>query len=856
MAILVAVSFFGASYVFESELAQSFCLGAYSTGLAGAVALFGYSKLARVAEAWNGRWSAPRAASPASAAPVAVTVAGRDPAEQRPGWVSAVQSPNESAVLNGVALIAVITAALLLVGTHLAQNEFVQSFLLGAFATGLAGSITLLGYNRLVRVTEQRRLDRALQEYEARFSRRIEHINDMVTVLDPDGLIRFEAPSVRKVLGHEPETLENTLLSALVHPEDRAAVASLFEQAIQAPGLPMALVYRARHRDGSWRVLETIAQCVETAEGKEIISTARDVTERQRMEDALVTSEQRFRDFAETAADYFWETDAEFRFTYVSDNFEDKTGIPARSAIGSTPQATFATDQDDTGRWQQHLEDLAAARPYSDFEIRTHLPSGVVRVLRDSGKPVFDAAGRCLGYRGATRNVTEAHSLSEKISYQATHDALTGFINRRTFEERVQRVIDSARRDGSHHVLCYLDLDQFKVINDTCGHVAGDAVLRQLATLLLERVRTRDTLARLGGDEFAIIMEHCSLEQGKAVAEKVRAAVGGYPFSWSEAQFKLGVSIGVVPIDEGSADGPETLGAADSACYIAKEQGRNRIHVSQSGDLHLAKRSGEMQWVSRIHRALDDDQFRLYFQPIVVLQDNPALARRDEHVEVLLRYMAENGEVVLPADFLPAAERYGIAANIDEWVIRRTMAWLASHPEHLARLRTCSINLSGHSLGTDGFAEFIAAELQRSGVPAHKICFEITETSAVEQLANAARFMATLKALGCRLALDDFGRGVSSFAHLRELPVDVLKIDGLFVKQIATDPIDHAMVRSINEIGHLMGIQTVAEYAQSPEIIAALREMGVDYAQGSAICAPRPLDEMAAGTGDGEEQLA
>ena len=464
-----------------------------------------------------------------------------------------------------------------------------------------------------------------------------------------------------------------------------------------------------------------------------------------------------------------------------------------------------------------------------------------------SGKPVFDEGGVFRGYRGAGRDVTEARNLSDELSYRASHDPLTGLVNRNEFEHRLRRalettrlrnVLQSASARANEHVLCYLDLDQFKVINDTCGHVAGDELLRQVGALLSEQIRRRDTVARLGGDEFGILMEHCSLEQAQRVADNVRARIETYRFCWDDKSFSIGVSIGIAPINGYTGGITAALSAADSACFAAKEQGRNRIHVYREDDAALAKWHGEIQWVGKINKALEENRFLLYFQPIIPVE-GPA---EGAHYEFLIRMLDEDGSIVTPNMFLPAAERYNLATKLDRWVIMESFSWLHRSPEHLQRLYQCSINLSGHSLSDERFLDFVTQQFNELDVPPHKICFEVTETAAIENLPAATRFIKALKALGCLFSLDDFGSGLSSFAYLKNLPVDILKIDGMFVRDIVNDPIELAMVRSINEIGHVMGKRTVAEFVEDEAIFEKLRETGVDYAQGYVIGKPRPID--------------
>jgi len=421
-------------------------------------------------------------------------------------------------------------------------------------------------------------------------------------------------------------------------------------------------------------------------------------------------------------------------------------------------------------------------------------------------------------------DVSESRELNRKLSYHASHDILTGLVNRREFESRLERALRSARARETSYALCHIDVDQFKIINDTCGHSAGDALLGQVGTLLKTKIRWRDTLARLGGDEFGVLLESCSLEEALIMADQLRETISGYKFVWEERTFRLGCSVGVVPITGDSEDVATLLSAADSACSAAKEAGRNRVYSFQENDLDLMRRRREMQWAARINNALEESRFELYRMTILPLQK----VEPGEHYELLLRMKDEAGKIVSPDNFIAAAERYGITPAIDRWVIENALRWLVSEADERERLALCSINLSGQSLGDDKFLPFVIDQFHRSGIDATKICFEITETAAIASFSQANRFIQALKEIGCKFALDDFGTGLSSFGYLKHFPVDYLKIDGSFVRGILTDPIDREMVRSINEIGHLTGKLVIAEFAENQEIIDTLASLGVD----------------------------
>ncbi len=437
-------------------------------------------------------------------------------------------------------------------------------------------------------------------------------------------------------------------------------------------------------------------------------------------------------------------------------------------------------------------------------------------------------------------DITEARLLSEQIAYQASHDALTGLANRSQFDSYIKQAVALAYADNSDHALCYLDLDQFKVVNDTCGHLAGDGLLRQLGELLRKHTRRHDFVARLGGDEFGVLMSNCSLIDAFRACENLRDLIRDFRFAWEDRSFTIGVSIGIAAINGSSGNAVNLLKEADAACYVAKDNGRNRVHVYHPDDQELAIRQGEMQWVEKIQQGLEQNRFCLYGQPIVAIADHEA----SMHFEVLVRYQEDNGRIIPPGAFLPAAERYNLAPALDRWVISHLFEWIATKPGFLDELALCSVNLSGLSMSDETMLAFISAQFSQWAIPAHKICFEVTETAAIANLSHATKFMHQLKERGCLFSLDDFGSGLSSFAYLKNLPVDYLKIDGLFVKDILDDKVDLAMVKSINEVGHVMGKKTIAEFVENEQIFNLLKQLGVDYAQGYGIGKPMPLDEL------------
>jgi EAL domain-containing protein (putative c-di-GMP-specific phosphodiesterase class I)/GGDEF domain-containing protein len=458
--------------------------------------------------------------------------------------------------------------------------------------------------------------------------------------------------------------------------------------------------------------------------------------------------------------------------------------------------------------------------------------------------------------------VTIEREFVARLSWQASHDTLTGLANRREFEARLQKALETLSREPGAHSLMFLDLDQFKVVNDTCGHAAGDQLLKQMSDLLQENLQTQNLrsqnlqtpnlqtpnlqtpglLARLGGDEFGVLLENCDANSAAAVAERLRLAVQELRFVWNGCVFNISVSIGLVHVAEAGTI-EETLRAADMACYMAKEKGRNRVQTYSPSDSELVQRVEEMTWVQRIRNGLDEQRFCLFAQEIRALnKDEP----RHSHIELLLRLRDEDGKLIQPGSFMPAAERYGLMPLIDRWVVRNAFALIASRlsASEPARLSSCAINLSGATFGDNDFVDYVRRQFEIYQVPPGMICFEITETSAITNLPSAKQFIQALKRLGCRFSLDDFGTGMSSFSYLKHLPVDIIKIDGGFVTEMLNSKIDRAMIEMIVHIAKVMGKSTVAEFVESNEILEALREIGVDYAQGYAIGKPSPFESV------------
>lgn len=585
------------------------------------------------------------------------------------------------------------------------------------------------------------------------------------------------------------------------------------------------------------------------SQGRQLVGgVAIDITERQLLEQELFEEKELAQVTLQSIGDGVITTDASGFVKYLNPVAEELTGWTLQDAQGKPLAEVFKVVNEIT---QETVENPVEKALRSGCIVGLAKDSvlitrnGAEIAVDDSAAPIRAKDGHIVGAVMVFQDVSQTRSMARQLSWQATHDALTGLFNRREFEYRLELALSSAKTLNQQHVLCYLDLDRFKIVNDTCGHIAGDELLRQVTTLLQTLVRSSDTLARLGGDEFAILLEVCPLEPAVRIAHTLLQRIQEFRFVWLDKTFNIGVSIGLVVINADSQSMNSLLSAADAACYVAKNKGRHRVHIYQADDGDLAKAQGEMQWVARIADALEENRFCLYYQPIVPTKPTQASG---EHCEVLLRLIDEQGNIVSPMAFIPAAERYNLMQAIDRWVIRTFFASLAQYErEKCTRLqkRNCdclyAINLSGASINDDQFMDFLREQLTLHHIPPQTICFEITETIAVANLGKAALLIRSLRELGCRFALDDFGSGMSSFSYLKNLPVDYLKIDGSFVKHIVEEPIDLAMVEAINQIGHVMGIQTIAEFVENEDILEKIKLLGVDYAQGYGIAKPRPF---------------
>ncbi len=574
------------------------------------------------------------------------------------------------------------------------------------------------------------------------------------------------------------------------------------------------------------------------ASEERLVTSLSDIQKRRQAEALLFEEKERAQVTLASIADAVVTVDTAGRIEFLNPVAERLTGWPLEEARQRAVAEVFAVVDEGTGApivdpVARVLTDGAVIEADGNVVL---LCRGAESIAIDySVAPIRDRGANIVGAVLVIQDMSRERQYAARLSNLASHDALTGLLNRREFEQRVRAIVEHREAEEGQHAVLYLDLDQFKVVNDTSGHAAGDELLRQVGALLRPRLREGDVLARLGGDEFGVLLPHCPPAPAMRIGEALRKAIVDFRFAWKNRSFTIGVSIGLVNLAEGPHTLASALSAADAACYLAKDKGRNRVQVYRPEDSEVALRRGEMEWVHRLHRALAEDRLCLFSQPIRAMHAPDA---HSHHEELLVRLIDEQNELILPIAFIPAAERYHMMPSIDRWVIRTAFRVITEQRAAGDTSGTYAINISGASIGDDQFLDYVRENFARFRIPHAAICFEITETTAVTSLSKAAEFIGALREPGCRFALDDFGVGVSSFTYLKQLPVDYLKIDGSFVKNMLSDPVDAAMVEAIHRIGRVMGKQTIAESVETAATLDALRSVGVDYAQGNAIAPP------------------
>lgn len=700
---------------------------------------------------------------------------------------------------------------------------------------------------------ERKQLLNRLAHSEERYSIAVEGANDGLWDWDLNQQKIYFSPRWKLMLGYGEEEVGDRPDEWLhrIHPDHVQTVIDSMQRHLNQQDNHWQVEHRIRHRNGDyiWGLCRGMALWDETGQPYRIAGSLTDITQRKYLEQKLFEEKEMAMITLQSIGDAVITTNRDGHIESLNPAAEKLTGWSLAHAKGRSIEQVFrVVDEAEQKPLPSPVELSIQENRVVSLSNHPMLLSKDERLIAidDSTAPIHSNTGDIVGSVIVFHDVSEARGRAQQLSWQANHDALTGLLNRRAFAIRVDESLKRAQEEKQTHVLCYVDLDHFKVVNDTCGHAAGDELLRQISAMLQDRVRSSDIVARLGGDEFAILLYKCPLDQALRITNSICNTLNQFRFSYQNRVFKIGSSIGVSVIDQTSLTADEVMNAADAACYAAKRRGRNRVHVYQQEDQGLSRYSNETQWFTRLSEALEKDRFQLFYQPIAASDDSSGQPRR---CEVLLRLIDENNHLVSPAAFIPAAERYSLMPEIDRWVIRNCFAYLkdrlaqSQEPSlmDIATTTIYSINLSGASIDDDRFLKFIKDQLAHYAVPPGLICFEITETAAISNMKRAVSFIEQLKQVGCQFALDDFGTGMSSLAYLRTLPVDYLKIDGSFIQDIASDQVACAMVEAVNHVAHLMGLRTVAEFVSSAELLEKVRTLGVDYMQGYAIAMPACL---------------
>ena len=644
------------------------------------------------------------------------------------------------------------------------------------------------------------------------------------------------------LFGVGAEALRGKQMTDLMRPAYRAMMRKHVSTGLEgdAPIEPIEVQLISGDDDGLW--VELFSRRISYLGQRAVISVARDITHRKSLEASLGRGKLQARVTLESIGEGVITTDAAATIDYMNEAAEQLLGVSRSVALGKKlPDLLGLLDDVERTSLGDPVALCLAERRRVNLGRRALLVSKQSKrefSVELTASPIRGPERELAGCVVIFHDVTEMRGLTREMSFQASNDSLTELVYRSEIERRSENELMTTSGEGTGHVVCYLDLDRFKVVNDTCGHMVGDNLLREIASLLKDKVRDSDTVARVGGDEFAMLLWGCPLDKARQIADDVVQAVRDYQFTWRDRIFDLGVSIGLVEVGPESGSGEAVLSAADSACYVAKQQGRGRAHVYSARDELLARERGEILWLQRLQRALKENQFELYVQPIIALggqvESGPA-------AEILLRMRDETGASVLPGQFLGAAERYQLMSHVDRWVVQAALTSIANGTPHLPEGRTCGINLSAQSLGDENFLDFVVDLLDHTGVAPGKLCFEMAEPAVMNNLDQARRFINVLHGIGCRFALDDFGSGVGSFAHLKHLSLDYLKIDGTYTRDLQHDNVNREMVAAMTKLARSLDFRVVAEQVEDQATFEAVRNLGIDFIQGYIVERPRPL---------------
>ena len=699
--------------------------------------------------------------------------------------------------------------------------------------------------NRLFDALGER--DEEIQDKDKLFGEFARTLPEIVLVHDERILLANE--SAANLIGLKPDQLEGRDVADLVKPAYRALFRKTMTDRLAGESAPRRLEIQLI--DGAERGLWVEAQSslIEYRGNNAILTIARDVSYRKSLEVSLSRSKRQAQYTLESISEGVITTDNQGRIDYMNRAAESMTGANRDNASGHKLGEIFSLiDDADRRPLGDPVERCLSMRRRVNMGRRALLVSGDgehEHSVEITASPVRGPANSISGTVVVFHDVSEIRGLTRQMSYQATHDALTGLINRREFERRLQEALDSAHAEEGVHIIFYMDLDRFKAVNDSCGHLAGDNMLREVAALIKDQVRDSDFVGRLGGDEFGTLLIGCPIDKARQIATDICNAVADYRFVWQDKIFNIGISIGLVEITHASAALQDIMSAADSACYVAKQRGRGQVHVYSARDEAIARERGDIRWLRQLQEALHESKFALAMQPILATgagdDSGPA-------VEVLIRMPDEHGRHGNSADFLRSAERYQLMPQIDRWVVNAALAAINSGEIKLARRRSCAINISGQTLGDEGFLGFVVEALDHSGVSPSSICFEVTESAISSNVQHAQRFIEVLHGIGCEFALDDFGSGLGSFASLKHLPVDYLKIDGAYTRNLSSDQVNQEMVTAMIKLARTMEFRVVAEQVEEQEDFDWLRNVGIDFVQGNFIDPPTTLGSGTTGT--------
>ncbi|MEM9335581.1 MAG: EAL domain-containing protein [Pseudomonadota bacterium] len=668
-------------------------------------------------------------------------------------------------------------------------------------------------------------------------------------VLIHDEKILLANESAASLIGLEPAQLTGRDVADLVKPAYRALFRKTMTKRLAGQNTPNRLEIQLINGNESGLWVEAQSSTIEFNSRPAILTIARDVSHRKSLEVSLSRSKRQAQYTLESIAEGVLTTDNEGRIDYMNLAAESLLGVKRDDAVGHRTAELFKlVDDVDRRSLGDPVERCLAIRR------RVNMGRRAVMISNDgeqehsveiTASPIRGPGKSISGTVVVVHDVSELRGLTRKMSYQATHDPLTGLINRREFERRLDEAMDTAHAEEAVHMLFYMDLDRFKAVNDSCGHLAGDNMLREVAALIKEQVRDSDFVGRLGGDEFGALLIGCPIDKARQIASDVCDAIAKYRFVWKDKIFNIGISIGLVEISHVSGTVQDVMSAADSACYVAKQQGKGRVHVYSAKDEVIARERGDIQWLRELQDALHEDSFELAVQPIIAMSNNVSTGPA---VEVLIRLPDGSGKTVKTSEFLKSAERYQLMPQIDRWVVNATLAALASGDIKLAGKRSCSINLSGQTLADEAFLGFVVEGLDRTAVSPSSICFEVTEKAILNNVQHAQRFIEVLHGIGCDFSLDDFGSGLGSFSSLKHLPIDYLKIDGMYTRNLNTDEVNQEMVSAMIKLARTMQFRVVAEQVEHQEDFDWLRREGVDFMQGHFVESPATLGTGTTGT--------